>query len=189
MLHASTRVKMRLRWHLVSTSLCCHDSGSANAASPPRLRISSANTLGWNWYEKGDADAMEAPRMTSSDARLTAVAKRCKKRGGDCPCTSTCEAVATIERRLNGVAAEEYEIKNRRVYLETMKRRLQTPPATLKPSFAFDARYEAVIVFDGNEATFGYESSDGEWFEQNEWPFNEDVIWPDDCERLGFRVE
>lgn len=69
------------------------------------------------------------------------------------------------------------------------RRRLTTPMATLREGFKFDERYEPVIVFDGDEATFGYEDEDGEWIEANVWPFNEGFVWYDDCERLGIRVE
>jgi len=123
------------------------------------------------------------------DAKLEAVVKRCKKRGGDCPCIGRCQAMDVVDRELGGVSIEEREVKRKRELLEAVRRRLASPMATLKPDFVFDPNLNAVIVFDGDEATFGYEDRDGEWIEQSVWPFNEKYVWADDCERLGFRVE
>lgn len=123
------------------------------------------------------------------DAKLEALVKRCKKRGGDCPCIGRCQAMNAVDRELGSIAIEECELKRKRERLESVRRRLESPMATLKPDFVFDPNLQPVIVFDGDEATFGCEDSDGEWIEQNVWPFNEDYVWADDCERLGFRVE
>jgi hypothetical protein len=123
------------------------------------------------------------------DTKLEALAKRCKKRGGDCPCIGRCQAMDAVGRELCVLAMKEREVKQKLERLESVRRRLASPMATLKPHFVFDPNLQPVIVFDGDEATFGYEDSDGEWIEQNVWPFNEDYVWADDCERLGFRVE
>jgi hypothetical protein len=120
--------------------------------------------------------------------RIEVLAKRCKKRGGDCPCIGRCQAMDEVDRELCGVAIAEREVKQKRERLESMRRRLGSPMATLKPDFVFDPNLQPVIAFDGDEATFGYEDSDGEWIEQNIWPFNEEFVWADDCERLGFKV-
>lgn len=123
------------------------------------------------------------------DAKLKALAKQCKKRGGDCPCIGRCQAMDAVDQELGAVAIQEREVKQKRERLESVRQRLASPMATLKPDFVFDPNFQPVIVFDGDEATFGYEDSDGEWIEQNVWPFNEDYVWADDCERLGFCVE
>jgi len=94
-----------------------------------------------------------------------------------------------VDRELGGVSIEEREVKQKRERLESVRRRLASPMATLKTGFVFAPNLQPVIVFDGDEATFGYEDDDGEWIEQNVWPFTEDYVWADDCERLGFRVE
>jgi hypothetical protein len=44
------------------------------------------------------------------------------------------------------------------------------------------------MVFDGVDGHFGYEKPDDDW-EEADWPFNESLVWPDDCERHGIRVE
>lgn len=123
------------------------------------------------------------------DTRLEAMAKRCKNRGGDCPCIGRCQAMDAVDRELGSVAIVEREVKQNRERLESMRRRISSPMATLKHDFVFAPNLDPVIVFDGEDATFGYENRDGEWIEQNAWPFNEDFVWADDCERLGFRVE
>lgn len=122
-------------------------------------------------------------------ARINALARRCRTRGGDCPCVRGCDAVRQIETELIAVRAEESNIRKSREWLESTKRRIETPPATLAEGFVFDKRYEPVMVFDGNEGTFGYEDQDGEWIDCDEWPFQQNFIWPDDCERHGIRVE
>jgi hypothetical protein len=123
------------------------------------------------------------------EAKLNAVVKRCKKRGGDCPCIGRCQALDEVDRELGAVSWQELDLKQKRKRLEDTRKRLTTKPATLRDDFHFDPNLQPVIVFDGDEAIFGYEDEDGEWIEQNTWPFNEDHVWPDDCERLGFRIE
>ena len=133
--------------------------------------------------------ATSIEQIRNGEARLQALANRCRNRGGDCPCTIRCQALCTAAEQLEQIAAEERAIKRRREHLEQLTRRLQTKPATLKDGFVFDSRYEPVMVFDGDVASFGYEDSNGDWIECNEWPFNEQFIWADDCERFGIRVE
>lgn len=62
-----------------------------------------------------------------------------------------------------------------------------TPLATLKEGFKFREGLTPCVHFDFDEAHFGYEDDDGEWHDA-EWPFNEDRIYPDDCEKLGIKV-
>ena len=118
------------------------------------------------------------------------LASRCKNRGGDCPCTWHCQALDEVDRQIGSIRIEENKLKHRREGLESLRKKLTTPMATLKDGFVFDPNLQPVIVFDCNEATFGYEDSEGEWIEQDGvWPFNEDYVFPDDCERFGIRVE
>ena len=124
-----------------------------------------------------------------SESRLQALANKCRNRGGSCPCTTRCQALIAVEESLFEVRLAEKEAREKRNRLEATRRRLLAKPATLKPDFVFDINLQPVIVFDGDEAHFGYEDDNGEWIDQDVWPFNEDVVWPDDCERLGFKVE
>ena len=73
--------------------------------------------------------------------------------------------------------------------VERILKRLNAPVATLREGFQFRDGLTPVIVFDGDEATFGYEDAQGDWIESNEWPFAESYVWYDDCERHGIRVE
>lgn len=123
------------------------------------------------------------------DSRLQVLAKQCKRRGGNCPCTGLCQAACAVDQELASIAIAERELRDRRQQLESLRRRLSSPLATLKADFKFEPGLDPVIVFDGDEASFGYEDANGDWIERNEWPFNEDYVFGDDCERLGFRVE
>lgn len=125
------------------------------------------------------------------DARLKAMAKKCRNRGGDCPCVGRCEAIRAIEVAIGAVVAEERRLQRERETMENAIRRLNTPPAKLKEGFQFDPRYQPVMVFDCGDAYFGYEDENGEWIDCEDWPFDPSVetIWQDDCERHGIRVE
>jgi hypothetical protein len=123
------------------------------------------------------------------EAKLEALAKRCKNRGGDCPCIWRCQAIDAVDRELGSAAIKEREAKQERQRLETIRKRLKSPMATLKKGFEFEPNLKPVMVFDGDEASFGYEDSKGEWIDANIWPFNEKYVWADDCQRLGIRVE
>jgi hypothetical protein len=87
------------------------------------------------------------------------------------------------------LAVQQAELQRQRNQLENLKRRLQTPPATLRDGFVFHSELQPVMVFDGDVAVFGYEDAVGEWVETDDWPFNETFVWQDDCERRNIRVE
>jgi hypothetical protein len=102
-----------------------------------------------------------------------------------------------INDRLLKIASEQSELDHEKKSLRNTERRLTTPLATLKEGFKFQFSLSPVMVFDGDEASFGYVDEDGDWVDGPEhcngndwpWPFNEQYIWPDDCERFGIRVE
>lgn len=122
-------------------------------------------------------------------ARFTNLTKRCRKRGGDCPChRDECAAAEAIALAILEREAAKRDLDNDIAELKRAELRLKTPPATLRDGFTFDPRYQPVMVFDGDAATFGYENQNGDWIETNHWPFNEAWVWGDDCERLGIRV-
>ena len=124
------------------------------------------------------------------DARIKAVAKRCKNRGGDCPCVLGCKAIGEIKERRMELIAARRKINDEILALANEANRLQSPWATLRDGFVFDLRgYVPVMVFDGHEASFVYEDENGEVAFDGPWPFNEDIAWPDDCERYGIRVD
>jgi len=123
-------------------------------------------------------------------ARLRAMAKHCRSRGGDCDCYgATCKAVTAASQRLCGLIGQKQDVDRGIRNTEAILKRVQSPMATLRDGFKFREGLTPVIVFDGDDATFGYEDKDGEWVECNEWPFNESFVWADDCERHGIRVE
>jgi len=124
-----------------------------------------------------------------SESRLKAMIRNCRNRGGECPCGWTCQAVDEIDAALLDLEIERHKIESRIKQLEDCRRRLTAPPATLREGFTFLPGLQPVVVFDGGEATFGYENSDGEWIESNSWPFSQESVWYDDCERHGIRVE
>lgn len=121
--------------------------------------------------------------------RLEQLAAKCKRRGGDCPCEIGCEAEKACDGELSRLLHERQEADRRFRYVENILRKVQTPPATLRAGFTFRDGLTPVMVFDGDEACFGYEDANGEWTEANVWPFNESYVWADDCERHGIRVE
>lgn len=118
---------------------------------------------------------------TSAEFRLRVMANHCRKRGGDCDCPGDCKAVIAVGQELCKAITDRGEAENRVRALEGIHKRLTTPPATLREGFTFHEGLTPVMVFDGDEACFGYEDADGEWIEAN--------VWADDCERLGIKVE
>lgn len=122
------------------------------------------------------------------NGRIKALEKRCANRGGDCPCVYNCQALGALDVEISRVKAKQKELADELDILEQSRKRLKSPMATLKPDFKFESNLTPVIHFDGDEAMFGYEDSDGEWIEQDIWPFEQEVVWADDCERLGFKV-
>lgn len=124
------------------------------------------------------------------DQRLRAMEKRCRSRGGDCPCpVGSCQAREELERRLSAVLHKLSIAQASRDSLINRIRRITTPPAGLREDFSFDPQKTPVMVFDGEEGHFGYEGDDGEFIDVDEWPFDQEFVWADDCERLGIRVE
>lgn len=120
---------------------------------------------------------------------LNAVAKTCRTRGGTCDCRGPCMAITLATERLNSLERERREVELEIAKTEDVLRRVQTSPARLRDGFKFKEGLTPVIVFDGGEASFGYEDANGDWECSGEWPFAEAFVWPDDCERLGIRVE
>lgn len=123
--------------------------------------------------------------MTKADA----LAKRCKTRGGDCPCPGACQAIKALDAERAKAEREQVRIGRQIESIDNQIKRLSTPIAKLREGFEFDNRYTPVIVFDCPQATFGYVDDDGEWIEANCWPFDQDYVWADDCEANGIRVE
>lgn len=121
--------------------------------------------------------------------RLTQMAAKCKKRGGDCPCIGDCLALKRAYEEQDKAHSEIRRLQSRLYWLELVALRLQSLPATLRSDFTFDTRYTPVMVFGGGDGQFGYEDGNGDWIDCNEWPFNEEYVFPDDCERFGIRVE
>ena len=119
--------------------------------------------------------------------KLEAVLGRCKQRGGDCPCVSGCQALDFVHARRDELNLARIDIDREIARLDNQRRRLESPMANLVVDIRRDG-LEPVMVFDGDEAIFGWEDQDGEWNE-GDWPFDREWVWPDDCERLGIRVE
>lgn len=129
-------------------------------------------------------------RADCSLARLKAVAKNCRNRGGDCDCYGvTCKAVSIGAESLCGLLAERQRVDRDVTAIEDVMRRVQTAPATLREGFKFREGLTPVMVIDGDGTVFGYEDKDGSWVETSDWPFNDSMVWPDDCVRFGIRVE
>ncbi len=121
--------------------------------------------------------------------RIRVLAKLCRNRGGACGCTIGCKAVEVAQEREDHLRRKLVGLKKEIAEVERIQKRLNSPMATLRDGFQFIEGLTPVIVFDGDEASFGYEDADGEWVESNTWPFNEGFVWHDDCERHGIRVE
>ncbi|MES2793194.1 MAG: hypothetical protein V4719_26530 [Planctomycetota bacterium] len=68
-------------------------------------------------------------------------------------------------------------------------KRLELPIAALRTG-ALDAcpvGYRPVMVFDGEDASFGFENDTDDRIEAA-WPFDQDFVWFDDCTRNGIEV-
>ena len=116
--------------------------------------------------------------------------KACRKRGGDCPCgNGQCLAATEIQQHVDCLEREKKVIEVAITDWKLKERLLFVPLATLKDDFKFQDIGEPVIVFDSEEAYFGYEDAEGNWYDGKEWPFNQSHILASDCERLGIRVE
>ena len=123
--------------------------------------------------------------------RLQAMAKRCKRRGGDCSCKGQwCEALREAEKEIRWLTGKRVELDQQIEELEHIKERLETPMATLREGFTFKPGLTPVVTYNGGDSYFGYEEDGGEWLEDDgePWPFNEEIVWSDDCERHGIRV-
>lgn len=121
--------------------------------------------------------------------RISAMAKNCKKRGGSCPCMGKCQAIGAIDNALADIASKQRELGFQKSHLESIGRRLLSAPVNIKEGFRFDPDMTPVVVFDGEEAIFGYADDAGDFFPEDVWPFDQEYIWQDDCERLGIDVE
>lgn len=122
-------------------------------------------------------------------ARLRVLTRLCRNRGGTCDCAGPCKAVEVAAARVFVLMGEQRKIQAECGKVENMLKRLSTPMATLREGFKFKEGLTPVVVFDGDEASFGYEDENGDWVEDGEWPFNESYVWSDDCVRAGIRVE
>lgn len=122
-------------------------------------------------------------------ARINALVNRCRLRGGDCPCFLDCQAICVIDEKLGQLELKRRDIERAVLHLQNERSRLTSPPARVKVGFKFDGRYEPAVVFSENNAEFGYISKTGAWISSDQWPFDRETVWPDDCERLQIRVE
>lgn len=121
--------------------------------------------------------------------RIDVLIAKCKKRGGDCPCTWRCEAISEICVKIDENKNIINGLHNENDTLTRIKDRLETPMATLKDDFKFDStKGDPVMVFDDG-CVFGYENANGEFVESDDWPFNQRYVYPDDCTRNGIRPE
>lgn len=122
--------------------------------------------------------------------RLMAMAKQCRRHGGECPCGTDCKAEMGLLRVKNRLQRELSNVDHKLKWL-------QRTPATVKAGWAKpekpDGDYFLAVHFDSDEAILHW-SSDTESVDFVEivgeaaWPFNEETAWPDDFERLGVVV-
>ncbi len=122
--------------------------------------------------------------------RITAMVSKCRKRNGDCPCLNQCEAEKLIDKAMQKMDQYKKNIDLKQRRYENLKLMINTPVATLKKDFKFREGLTPVMYFDTDEAHFGYVDQDGEWVEDcEEWPFEENYVWPDDCVKNGIQPE
>lgn len=124
------------------------------------------------------------------DGRIRAMIKRCKNRGGDCPCKDECQAVALIYE-------EKRKTDRRQEVLDDMLAAARHVPCTIKPGWTMppkpDGDYRAAVIGDGEWVphwTSDTEQVDFVDFPPGDfsWPFVEDTAYAVDWERLGFVV-
>ena len=130
------------------------------------------------------------------ERRLAAMAAKCKRRGGDCPCRmdrrgERCQAIEAIQQRISELNEELEELLLEQTWLDT-------PLATVRDDWELPTKppgdYRPTVIHDG----YGWwphwhsetESVDVVAFPATEksWPFVERHAYSDDWERLGFEV-
>lgn len=126
------------------------------------------------------------PKRMTAKARAIAMAKKCKRRGGDCPCDDTCQAMDLLQKE---VANIQYHQRD----LQFEIARLSTPPATWRDEASRNcpdpAFFHAVVHHTGDSWAWGWEDEDGEFYEaDSQWPWVEDFAYADDWRRQGFEV-
>lgn len=123
--------------------------------------------------------------------RATAMVRRCKRHGGDCPCDIHCLAESQLCCIQSDLKRELAEVERRLAWLRrrpcTVRDDWQRPE---KP----EGDYTLSVVNEGDGWCL-------HWYSETEkvdyiaitgdatWPFVEDTAWPDDWERLGIEVQ
>lgn len=121
--------------------------------------------------------------------RLKEMASQCRTRGGTCDCAGECQTVTALSLELIKASRAERDATDRREAVERQIKRMSSPIATLRRDAlaACPQGYRPVMVFDGEDAIFGFENDDDDRIE-SDWPFEEEYVWFDDCTRNGIEV-
>ena len=104
-----------------------------------------------------------------------------------------CKAKAAIEQEVDRLRREASKIESEIRWTEKQLERSITPIAKIRDDYVTSCPegYEPVMVFDGGgDAYYGYQNREtDDWIDANTWPFEQDFVWHDDCEKNGIRVE
>lgn len=104
-----------------------------------------------------------------------------------------CQAKQALEQELEQLRRQSAKIESEIKWTEKQAERAITPIASIRDDYvtACPEGYQPVMVFDGGgDAYYGYDKQEsGDWIDANTWPFDQDYVWHDDCEKNGIRVE
>lgn len=125
------------------------------------------------------------------EGRIRAMLKRCKNRGGDCPCRDGCQVVDLIYE-------EKRKLEKRQEVLNDLLQAARHKPCTVRSDWTMPptpaGNYRAAVYNDGGEWlphwTSKTEEDDYLDFPPGgfSWPFVEDTAYAEDWERLGFEI-
>ena len=124
--------------------------------------------------------------------RVNQMIRRCKRKGGDCPCSNK-NILGVVYCEAEKLLSEEYELLTRRIKeVEKSLAYLTHKPCTIngwkmppKP----EGDYVACVILDDGWYPHWYsETEQVDYIEMNTWPFVEDVAYAEDWEKIGFKV-
>jgi hypothetical protein len=117
--------------------------------------------------------------------RIENAIKSIKKTGKN---SGVLKVLLDIDAELSRVERDRSEADLKIEVLNSLREILLQPQVKIKSDYCFKAGYKPVVIFDNDEVTFAYKDSNEE-YEEAEWPFDQNYITDEDCERLGIEFE
>lgn len=131
-------------------------------------------------------------------ARLEAIMKRCRTRGGDCPCGSKCKAESLLMEQREALDTEMSRLKREIDQVDRDLKWVRHVPCTVRETWTQPAKPDG-----GNYRLAVHHTGDGWWphwydpdaqvdclelDDDHQWPFVEELAYGEDWEAIGFEV-